>query len=1112
MNSVSREYIDDLSGLYNRRYLNRMAVECIREAGLNKTILSLVIIDLDHFKNVNDTYGHSRGDSVLMEFAVFLGDLLRKDDTVFRYGGDEFICILPHTEYEHASKISHRFIEQCRSREFAGIRLTMSIGIASFPFDGQDFLSIFNTADHRLYSAKRHGRDRIGIPDKSERALIIPTDEIIGRDSELSRIRRYVDPVSDGSGGAVSISGEIGVGKTRLVREILNSERYRSFQFLSSNLSATTQSIPYYPFREILRSLTSGQDPEQILQIPEVYRMELAKIVPELSDGTQGEDRPDFMIDKFRLFEAVRKFLELQLGEDPLFICIDNIHWVDKGSHELLYYLLKTQREIPVFYFLIYRVEEVQNSLFQDSLNSMTREDLHRIIALELLESQNVTLMISSIINGSPPPELSEYIYSRTGGNPYFIEELLKSLKEDDALIWNGSKWLFDEKKSVAIPYSIESVVDQKLHLLSEKARKLFEYASVIGRDFDFGLLKNITGMNEGHLFDLLDEMLETRLLTETGREHYRFPEDIIRESVYTKIGRARLGSYHRTVAEKLLELHSKSPESVVEELCHHFYRSGDREKAAEYGLIAAGRAKDAYANEDAIRFYDIVIECLPETGIEEKDSRMIECLRDRAEIYSLTGKNEKATEDLECALSVSVNSGNRKMEAECLLGLNSILLYTGQYGKARKYIENASEIFSELNDREGETKCLQYIGNICWYTGEHTEALEHYHQAYEFMVENGNREETAKSLSNIGIIHLALGDYQAALGFSLDALRMDMEIGNRKNEAGSLNNIGAIYMKMGDYSRALEYYKKSLFVYEETGNLIGAAKSYNNTGIIYITIDKWREALDLFRKSLRIKRDTGDQKGIIGCQNNIGTVYNLIGKYTKALECFNSALSRAVEIGDQMDKGTCFYNIADVHYMKGEYSLALKLLRDSLQIKKNTGDRSGEILSLVRISNVFIKTDDISSAEKYNREAYQLAENTGSEAFQAIVLINSTELNLEKNTLEGMDKDIELIISLSEKLGSSSIRAEAMSLLGRYFTQKKNWKKAESRFHESIRIYKELEYKFNIAEVSFYYSIMLETSGDTAGAEKQFDKAGKTFKELGTQGWLKKINARKNH
>ncbi|MCK4251508.1 diguanylate cyclase [candidate division WOR-3 bacterium] len=479
MNKIGKEFIDDLTGLYNRRYLYIRAPRKIEETQETGIPLSIVLIDLDHFKNVNDTYGHRRGDVVLREFGIFLNSLLRADDTVFRYGGDEFVCILPNANYEQAKMISRRFVERCRIKEFAQLRLTMSIGIASCPLNARDWTGLFEIADRNLYSAKRHGRDRVGVFEKEKRGLNIPIKEIIGRDEEITRIKEFINPVFSGSGDAVCVSGEVGVGKTRLIQEIIRDTDFQDVQFLNSNLSATTKSIPYYPFREIIRCVIKEHGVESIKDISQAYQIELSKIVPELSDKSKETDEHIFIVDKFRLFEGVRRFLALQASKAPLFVCLDNIHWADDSSLELFHYLVRTLKNNPVFFFFVYRVEEAKHSSFQNVLQLMAREGLYKKTDIEPLKTADVARMLSLMIDGIPSSELTEYIYKETGGNPFFIEELMKSLDTNGAFIWDKDKCVFDKGKKVVIPYSVEGVIDRKLGMMNKEACDLLEYAAV---------------------------------------------------------------------------------------------------------------------------------------------------------------------------------------------------------------------------------------------------------------------------------------------------------------------------------------------------------------------------------------------------------------------------------------------------------------------------------------------------------------------------------------------------------------------------------------------------------------------------------------------------------
>jgi diguanylate cyclase (GGDEF)-like protein len=1066
MNKIGKEYLDDLTGLYNRRYLYIKAPRKIEETQEMGIPLSIVLIDLDHFKNVNDVYGHRRGDVVLREFGWFLKTLLRADDTVFRYGGDEFVCILPNANYEQAKMISRRFVEQCRIKEFAQLRLTLSIGIASCPLNAKDWLGLFEIADRNLYSAKRHGRDRVGVFEKEKRGLNIPIKEIIGRDEEIARIKEFINPIFSGHGDAVCVSGEVGVGKTRLVQEIVKDSNFQDIQFLNSNLSATTKSIPYYPFREIIRYVIKKEGMESIKDISQAYQIELSKIVPELSDKSKGVDGHIFIVDKFRLFEGVKRFLALQASKAPLFVCLDNIHWADDSSLELFHYLVRTLKKNPVFFFLVYRVEEAKHSSFQNVLQLMAREALYKRIALEPLVTADVARMLSLMIDGIPSSELTEYIFKETGGNPFFIEELMKSLDTNGAFVWDKDKCVFDKGKKVVIPYSVEGVVDRKLGMMNKEASDLLEYAAVIGREFDFTFLRNVTKMNEGHLFDLIDEILGMKLLKESEGEQYYFSEDVIREILYQRINKIKLRRYHQAVGERLLNSYKNRIEEIVEELSNHFYLSGDKEKTIEYSMIAANRAKDAYANQDVIRFYTWTIESLKDSSIKGRELKEIECLKNRAGVLNLIGENEKALADVNKAINKAKVIGNRKLEADCLIILSNIYQNTAQYNEAIKKLEIIREIYRELKNRKGEATSLDRIGVSYGEIGEYFMALKFFQKSLKIRKEIGDRKGEVTCLSHIGIIYDFLGENSKALKFCRQSLKIDIEIGDRRGQAISLNNMGILYKQISEYTKALEVLQQSSKILEEIGDRRVEAASFTNIGDIYYNLGEYQKSLEFFERSLKIVEEINARKGEGINLNCIGNTCTLFGEYSKALE----------------------------------------FQQRSLKITEEIGDRAGESASLLSIGDIFLEKDDILTAERYYNKAYSIAREIKSKPLLAYVSLGIVSLYMIKGNLTDAKKSLKQILSLVDELGSKEIKAMALCFSGQLYTKEKKWDRAKSFFKESISILKETKNTFRLAQVCYYQGIMLKESGQKIEAKKSFANVLKIFKKIGAKAWIKKV------
>ncbi|QKV17979.1 PleD family two-component system response regulator [Oricola thermophila] len=166
--SIELAVIDGLTGLYNRRYLETHLETLVARARSRERNLSLLITDIDRFKTVNDTYGHDAGDDVLREFARRLRDNVRGMDLACRYGGEEFVIVMPDTSAEVAADIGERLREQIERDAFLvangadSLPVTVSVGVATLSRDGdEDARALVKRADEALYEAKAAGRNRV---------------------------------------------------------------------------------------------------------------------------------------------------------------------------------------------------------------------------------------------------------------------------------------------------------------------------------------------------------------------------------------------------------------------------------------------------------------------------------------------------------------------------------------------------------------------------------------------------------------------------------------------------------------------------------------------------------------------------------------------------------------------------------------------------------------------------------------------------------------------------------------------------------------------------------------------------------------------------------------
>jgi diguanylate cyclase (GGDEF)-like protein len=167
-------YRDGLTGVFNRRYFDSRLVDEITRAARYGGGVSVLMIDLDHFKKINDDFGHMLGDDVLRAVSAVFVRQLRKVDVVCRYGGEEFAVVLTATQGASAAAVAEKLRRAIANTEFAGVPypVTVSIGVAEFPAHGITRDDIIRAADAALYDAKASGRNQVCLASAAFAAIV----------------------------------------------------------------------------------------------------------------------------------------------------------------------------------------------------------------------------------------------------------------------------------------------------------------------------------------------------------------------------------------------------------------------------------------------------------------------------------------------------------------------------------------------------------------------------------------------------------------------------------------------------------------------------------------------------------------------------------------------------------------------------------------------------------------------------------------------------------------------------------------------------------------------------------------------------------------------------
>jgi len=462
MDEKSQPHLKDaLTGVYSRAAFQERLAEEIALSRRYGHDVSLIVMDLDHFKSINDAYGHRRGDRALVEFAMRVQSVLRQSDPLFRYGGDEFTVILPRTDLHQAEPLAERVLAALRQGPLEGnppIHATASMGIAAFPADGDTPEALFERADARHYLAKRGGRDRVVLADQPDQTSpAFGVARLIERDEALSQLHDFFRSLPHSGTGLLTIHGEPGTGQSRFLQEAGKVARMQGLLLLPLTGRPETRPKPYGAIMEALREW--GRVPS-----------------PVAGFGA--------------FVEALQHRLE-EKGAEGLAITVDGLSDLDDQTVLLLRDLLASG-ELPLFAIAV-AVEAGPNQRA-----ALLDADLKREVHLEPLSLRGVHLFLRSALHLEPEESFVQWLYDATRGLPVLVDRALRELSQRNVVQRTA------EGGSVVLDY--HSIPLAELLLAWRQAPGLnlpSAVTSFVGR--------------EGELQALKERMLGRRLITVLG-------------------------------------------------------------------------------------------------------------------------------------------------------------------------------------------------------------------------------------------------------------------------------------------------------------------------------------------------------------------------------------------------------------------------------------------------------------------------------------------------------------------------------------------------------------------------------------------------------------------
>jgi tetratricopeptide (TPR) repeat protein len=772
----------------------------------------------------------------------------------------------------------------------------------------------------------------VALDQPEQPGLVVP---LLGREQALHSLNEALSQARAGQGNIVLISGESGIGKSRLMREFVGKVPPKVRVLYSSGYPGG-QALPYKLIVDAIHSGAGILSPGVALQ--PVWLAELSRLLPELRSlypdlpaalPAEPEDA------RLRLFEALSRFVLASLPAYPISLfCFDDMQWADRTTLEWLAYFGRqlVGKECRLLILASYREED--REWLADLRQGLERQAVLSEIKLSGLDEAAIQEILRSLRGQEIMDRaLADRLHQATGGNPLFLLEVLGTLIEEHKLD------ALSELEDLPLPEGVREAVAVRLRHLDAKSSQLLDACAVLGPVFDFEWICLTAGRGEMETMDSLSMLVARRVINEEEGK-YHFTHDLARQAVEAGMSPVRQQLLHRRAGRALEKL---APGSASE-LAYHFDRGGEPQKALHYHKLASQQAEKLFAWQEAEKHQTRILELLaqldPQCSNPEQLTQRGEILASRAHLHFLQGHLAERDADL-AALAVLAERGqNKVLHLQALQHLTRYLNLDGRYAEAIKLSEEGLALATRLDNLPACSRFLAQIGFAHYFLGQPRRAMTALESALALSGSNTDPERYGRIVHILGYVHFHLGNYARSQAYQQEAYLAHQRIGDTNRVAWDLIDIGSAHLQLGRYDEARHMLEQGV----ETARTIGArpAEAY---GLYYLG---WWElyqdhssvAQEYFFEALSLQEALPVQHVTVSIETGLGLALYQSKKLAEAQRWLEKAAHQARSLGLRRRLSDALIGLALAELDSGTLSPA--------------GSHLGEAIAAARASECF--------------------------------------------------------------------------------------------------------------------------------------------------------------
>jgi tetratricopeptide (TPR) repeat protein len=747
-----------------------------------------------------------------------------------------------------------------------------------------------------------------------------------------------------------------------------------------------------------------------------------------------------------------------------------------------MHYLARGVYREPLLLLGAYRDTDIDDRHpLSPVLTELNRERLLQSILLKRLSFDDVSEVIKRILEQDDVPnEFCKLVYEKTMGNPFFVEEVMKSLKEEEVIYREENKWKIKEVSKIEFPKTVKSVIKTRIGRLDDECQNVLTMASFVGNDFSFEALCGVTGFEEDKLLELMEKILKTGLVKEKiirGQAVYSFADVIVRDVIHEEVSLLRHVKLHGIVGCALEKVYAKKIDEHLGELAYHFLESGDKDKALDYFLKAGEKAAKIYANGEAASYFQSALRLL-----EEKKGE----LREKGPVLERLGDIKK------------------------LVGENDACM---------KYWNEALLLWKQLDEKEKATRLHRKMANLLWEEmGAPEKAKEHHEEALEILKTDPENIELASLYEDMAHMYYRTEDMAKALSWAEKAIELAKKLNDCEVIASSHVSMGTIFSYTGDRKKAIECIERALKIALDHSYMETALRSYNNMAAV-LPAEENERALEYTEKGFELAKKVGAIRFISFIGTNLAWTYIGMGNMSKAMLLTEESVALDRKAGNMTNLCFSIGTLGLIYQILGEWDKSEQYYNEVLSISQKLNDIQQTANSYFYLGWLYFEKGKYAKAREPFEKGYEVLEKAGAKSLQmgqySWILIR-TYIELEE--IEKADNLIDRVHEFALEVKDKQLIATADALTAMLFRAQKKWKESIEHFEKSLQEFEALNarrwnvYFFAKLVLCEYARVYLERDqeGDREKAHNLLNQALEIFQKLDAKKEIEKIIAKK--